>query len=316
MASFLGFTPEYFQVKKKGGCSQFEVMIAYLGGSAFQTVVDNPVTAYRQLVQQYAKDVKGNVVDPTVARSEANAVFKKSPIGASLSGLGPRLVGVGFKRIPKFGILLGISFVMGEGGEVGLVAATGASILSAPFINPVRMIEKQQRAHFKTTGAQKPILEILKESKEANFRPLFRGTLPLVGHSLASATTGLVGQPQLKKWIQTQLSQTDLGLGAFAVGLTASAAVSPIYVIMTNPLSRLEVIMQTSSIQGKSITLFEACKEMALDTKRFGLRGMFRGQGLGIVKAIISLTMFHEGRIWCTEAFRARNERLGLIPDN
>ena len=28
---------------------------AYLGGSAIQTVGDNPVTAYRQLVQQYAR---------------------------------------------------------------------------------------------------------------------------------------------------------------------------------------------------------------------------------------------------------------------
>ena len=316
MAAALGFKPEYFQVKKKGGCSQFEVMLAYLGGSAFQTVVDNPVTAYRQLVQQYAKDVKGNVVDPSVARKEANAVFKKAPIGASLSGLGPRLVGVGFKRVPKFGILLGVSFVMGEGGDVGMVAASAASLLSAPFINPIRMIEKQQRAHFKTTGAQKPILEILKEAKEANFRPLFRGTVPLIGHSLASATTGLVGQPQLKKWIQEKLGQSNLGLSAFAVGLTASAAVSPIYVMMTNPLSRREVIMQTSAIKGKGISVIDACKEIASDTKKFGLRGMFRGQGLGIAKAIISLTMFHEGRIWCTEAFRLRNERLGLIPDN
>jgi hypothetical protein len=129
-------------------------------------------------------------VDPKVALSEANAVFKKAPVGACLSGLGPRLIGVGFKRVPKFGVLLGISFILGEGGEVGLVAATGASILSAPFINPVRMIEKQQRAYFKTTGAQKPIMDILKEAATKNYAPLFRGTVPLIGHSLASATTG------------------------------------------------------------------------------------------------------------------------------
>ena len=78
------FSTEYFQVQKSG-LSQAETMAAYLGGSAFQTVVDNPVTAYRQLVQQYAKDLKGNVVDPKVARMEANAVFKKSPVSASLS---------------------------------------------------------------------------------------------------------------------------------------------------------------------------------------------------------------------------------------
>ena len=80
-----------------------------------------------------------------------------------------------------------------------MVAATGASILSAPFINPIRMIEKQQRAYCRETKKEKPIMEILKESRAKNFRPLFRGTIPLMGHSLASATTGLVGQPQLKK---------------------------------------------------------------------------------------------------------------------
>ena len=77
---------------------------------------------------------------------------------------------------------------MQEGGEVGLVAATGASILSAPFINPIRMIEKQQRAYFKQTGKSKSIKEILKESAKKKYKPLFRGTIPLMGHSLASAT--------------------------------------------------------------------------------------------------------------------------------
>jgi hypothetical protein len=53
------------------------------------------------------------------------------------------------------------------------------------------MIEKQQRAYFKETGASKPVLDILRESAKHNFAPLFRGTVPLVGHSFASATTGL-----------------------------------------------------------------------------------------------------------------------------
>ncbi len=305
---------DYFTViQKKNGCTQAETMVAYLGGSAFQTIVDNPVTAYRQLVQQYAKDLEGNAVDPKLARSEANAVFKANPVGASLSGLGPRLVGVGFKRIPKFGILLGISFALGEGGEVGYVAATGASIFSAPFINPIRMIEKQQRAYFKQTGAEKPIMDILRESARANYRPLFRGTIPLMGHSLASATTGLVGQPQLQKYIQSELGKSG-SMSQFATSLISSAAVSPIYIVMTNPLSRLEVIMQTSSIQGKSISLPAAMKEIAADTAQFGLRGIFRGQGIGIVKAIISLTMFHQGRIWCTDKFKERNESLGRLP--
>ena len=238
--------------------------------------------------------------------------LKKSPVSASLSGLAPRLVGVGFKRVPKFGFLLGISYIMEEGGEVSLLAATGASIFSAPFINPIRMIEKQQRAYFKQTGGSKPILEILKESAVKNYKPLFRGTIPLMGHSLASATTGLVGQPKLQKYIQKELgSKTQLG--TFTSGLISSAIVSPIYVLMTNPLSRLEVIMQTSSIKGKSISLTDAIKEVAHDSKKFGLRGVFRGQGIGIAKAIVSLTMFHQGRLYLTDCFKDRNEKLGRI---
>ena len=298
------FSGDYFKVQPNG-ISQFQTMIAYLGGSAFQTVVDNPVTAYRQLVQQYAKDLDGKVVDPKVSRLEANKVFRQHPVSASLSGLGPRLVGVGLKRIPKFGSLLGISFLIKE-EEVGLLAATGASILSAPFINPVRMIEKQQRAYFKQTGHEKSVILILKESRQFNFKPLFRGTVPLMGHSLASATTGLVGQPQLQKYIQGQLGEKT-HMSTFASGLVASAAVSPIYVAMTNPLSRLEVIMQTSDIDKKPIGIRRALYEVMLDTKQFGLRGLFRGQGIGIVKAIISLTMFHQGRIYLTDHFKRSN---------
>ena len=52
-------------------------------------------------------------------------------------------------------------------------------------------------------------------------------------------------------------------------------------VVVTNPLSRLEVIMQTNSIKGKSISIFEACGEMAADMAKFGLSGIFRGQGIG-----------------------------------
>mmetsp|Transcript_3372 Transcript_3372/g.3815 ORF Transcript_3372/g.3815 Transcript_3372/m.3815 type:complete len:317 (+) Transcript_3372:418-1368(+) len=299
---------DYFKVQPHG-LSQFQTMTAYLGGSAFQTVMDNPVTAYRQLVQQYAKDLQGNQVDPKVATNEARAVFRANPVAASMSGVGPRLVGVGFKRVPKFGFLLGISF-MTQNPEPGMLAATGASILSAPFINPIRMIEKQQRAYFKQTGAVKPITDILKESAAKNFQPLFRGTIPLMGHSLASATLGLVGQPKLQKKVQKELGQKG-GFGRTASGLVASAVVSPIYVFVTNPLSRLEVIMQTSSIKGKSISVVEAVKEMSKDMTQFGLRGAFRGQGIGIFKAVISLTLFHEGRLFCQDRFRDYNVQKG-----
>jgi len=303
---------DYFTVKK-GGLSQAQTMTAYLGGSAFQTIIDNPITAYRQLVQQYAKDLAGKPVDPKIAAEEAKSIFRAQPINASLSGLGPRLIGVGFKRVPKFGILLGISFFIGEDGEVGTTAAFGASILSAPFINPIRMIEKQQRAFFKQTGKEKAIMEILKESAAANFKPLFRGTIPLMGHSMASALLGLVGQPKIQKYIQKELGSRTT-LGNFASLVIASAVVSPIYVVVTNPLSRLEVIMQTNKISGNSISVGQAIKEVIHDSKTFGLRGIFRGQGIGVAKAIISLTMFHQGRIMLQDSFRSYNERNNLIP--
>jgi hypothetical protein len=135
-----------------------------------------------------------------------------------------------------------------------------------------------------------------------------------MGHSLASATTGLVGQPQLQAWINGKINEGNLGIGQFAANMISSALVSPIYILMTNPLSRLEVIMQTNSMKGKSITLREAIATVVQDSKEFGLRGVFRGQGIGIAKAIVSLSMFHQGRIWCTEWFRERNEKLGRIP--
>lgn len=167
-----------------------------------------------------------------------------------------------------------------------------------------------QRAYFRQTGHTKPIVEIIKESAAQNFKPLFRGTIPLMGHSLASALLGLVGQPRLQKYIQKEVGDKT-SLGRSATGFIASAVVSPIYVFVTNPLSRLEVIMQTNSIQGKPISVVEACKEVARDSAKFGLRGIFRGQGIGIGKAIISLTLFHEGRMWLQDAFKAYNIKNG-----
>merc|ERR1719439_563341 len=104
----------YYEVNKRTHISPFQNLCAYLGGSAIQTVGDNPVTAYRQLVQQYAKNLDGVTVDPKVATAEANAVFLRSPISASLSGLWPRLIGVLLKRVPKFGFLLGYGVLVGE----------------------------------------------------------------------------------------------------------------------------------------------------------------------------------------------------------
>lgn len=294
---------DYFQVGPSG-ISPFQCMLAYLGGSAIQTIVDNPLTSYRQLVQAYSKSTENVIVDPKTARDEARAVFMRSPVSTCVSGLTPRLVGVGFKRVPKFGFFLGYSYIVGE-NTPSLAAATMASIMSAPFINPIRMIEKQQRVSLRTTGLQTPVMDIIRESAKQNFIPLFRGTVPLMGHSLASATLGLVGQPKLQKHIQKQLG--DNGVGQTVANLGASAFVAPIYVTLTNPLSRLEVIMQTQRIDKKPIILRNALTELSSDLREFGMRGVFRGQGLGICKAIVSLTVFHEGRIWLSNVFVWQN---------
>lgn len=299
---------DYFRVRENG-LSPFHTMAAYLGGSAIQTVGDNPVTAYRQLVQQYAKDAAGKMVRPEVAAEEAKKVFRASPLTASLSGLWPRMVGVLFKRIPKFGFLLGYTYVTGK-TEPGVAAATFASIFSAFAINPIRMVEKQQRAAIRETGKERSVASIVRESAKQNFLPLFRGTVPLMGHSLASALLGLVGQPKLQKEIQKQVG-ANTAMGSSAANLIASAVVSPIYVVVTNPLSRLEVIMQTASLSGKRITTMEAVKEIGTDIKQFGAAGMFRGQGVGIGKAILSLTLFHEGRLFLMRQIKERNVRNG-----
>jgi hypothetical protein len=285
--------------------SQTQLMSAYMIGSLVQTTLDNPVTSFRQLTQQLVKGTDNKFLTPSQATNEAIQVFKKHPIQSSLSGLTPRLTGVFLKRIPKFASFLGFSYVMKE-KDPSLLSATVASIVSSPFINPIRMIEKQQRVNLKTTGKIKPVMEILKESYSKKFEPLFRGTIPLIGHSLASATTGLVGQPQLQKYIEKELG-TKTTFSSVTTNLISSCIVSPIYVVMTNPLSRLEVIMQTSSIKNKSISLSEAIKEIGSDMKSNGFSGLFRGQGIGMVKAIISLTTFHLGRTYAIDGFKYYN---------
>lgn len=55
----------------------------------------------------------------------------------------------------------------------------------------------------------------------------------------------------------------------------------------------------------------EAVKEMFADMTAFGLRGVFRGQGIGIAKAVISLSLFHEGRHFLQDQLKAYNVKHG-----
>lgn len=291
-------------METKGKLTKWESFMAYMGGSVIQITLDNPITSYRQLIQQYAKDSTGTMVHPKIAREQANQVFAKSPVSASLSGIVPRLLGASSKSAPKFGFFWGITALTGQ-SEPNMISAIGASIFSAYCVNPIRMIEKQQRVELKNTGTIKSMSSIIKEAEKYNFKPLFRGTTPLIAHSAASATTGLVGQPKLQKIIQGKLSATNsdsmFSLSKSTANIIASALVSPIYVIITNPLSRLEVIMQTNSISSPAVKLSDAVKELVTDSKQFGLRGAFRGQAIGMGKAVISLSLFHEGRMFCEQ---------------
>ena len=53
---------------------------------------------------------------------------------------------------------------------------------------------------------------------------------------------------------------------------------------------------------------------MAADMAEFGLRGVFRGQAIGIGKAVVSLSLFHEGRMFLARQFKASNEAAGKVP--
>ena len=51
-------------------------------------------------------------------------------------------------------------------------------------------------------------------------------------------------------------------------------------------------ISSKASIKGSSISTTQAIKELVFDMKKFGMSGIFRGQGIGILKGII-LSLIH-----------------------
>ena len=67
-------------------------------------------------------------------------------------------------------------------------------------------------------------------------------------------------------------------------------------------------------ILGFFTDMVDAVKELGADMAKFGMAGVFRGQGIGIAKAIVSLTLFHEGRLWLTRVFKDRNKANGWVP--
>ena len=67
--------------------------------------------------------------------------------------------------------------------------------------------------------------------------------------------------------------------------------------------------MQTSHISEKRISMIEAVRELKVDYCKHGMKGLCRGSGIGVLKAIISLTSFHEGRQFCTDRWKKYNQK-------
>lgn len=153
---------DYFTINKTSGLSPFQSTLTYLGASTVQIILDNPITSYYLLIQQYAKDKQGNLVSPTDTKKTVNNMFIRNPVNVAMSGLKPRLVSVLFKRVPRFSILVGYDYLNGGSGQPGVAAVVAASLLTTPFLNPIKMIEKQQRISLKKTGEQQDIREIIR----------------------------------------------------------------------------------------------------------------------------------------------------------
>jgi hypothetical protein len=277
--------------------NDFHVTTSYVAGVFLKTIIDNPFTTYRQYIQQFATNTDGRLLSTEVSRNEARSLFLKYPITSCTSGITPRIIGICGKAVPKFVTFVGVNRIMdGPGHKPSVIHAAVSSLLTAPIINALRMIEKQQRSEIRTTGKVKSIRNILKESSNTYFRPLLRGFTPLLGHSFISTSLALVGQPKMQSKLETTLKNTGIEK-RFICNLLASTIISPIYVTLTNPLARMEVIMQTKSAALTPISLRDTIRLIFDDSRTFGIRGLFRGNGIGILKAIIALTSFHEGRM-------------------
>ncbi len=289
---------DYFSVKKND-ISNFQLMLCYISASSFTIMFDNPLTVYRQMIQQSS-------FDPKLTQEKAKQMFFKSPVNVAFSGITPRLFGIFLKKFPVYGILSSVCYLRNEKEVISATSTMISGVLSTSIINPIRFIEKQQRSSLLENGNKKSIRSILKKSSELHFRPLYRGIIPHIGHSVVSSSLGLCGQPKLQKYITKQL-QTKSKMGDFTANILASCCVSPFYVIVTNPLTRMEVMMQTTPISKQVPTLLETIQLLKLDYQKFGMKGFMRGQTVGIVKAVVHLTIFHQIRLFLIEKTKSYN---------
>lgn len=151
----------------------------------------------------------------------------------------------------------------------GHLSAIFSGVFSSPIVCPLKVIEKRKRSGISVVDSLR--------------RPLtmFRGIGPVILHSSLSTTLRLVEQPRLKKLLGES-------------NLASSALISAAYIFVTNPLSRLEIIIQTGPMGRDTIRTREALRLISRDILVNGCLGMFRGQGISLLGATISLFTFHE----------------------
>lgn len=278
----------YFDTQKDG-ISNFQIMCCYMASASVTVFMDNPFSVYRQLTQQ-------SILDPQMTKGEVKKTFSKSPLTVAFSGISPRLLGIFLKKVPVFGLLSGITYLRNEKESVSFVSVMYSSFLSAIIINPVRFIEKQQRSCLLKDGTKKSISSIFKDSSNQKFKPFYRGLLPHISHSMISGCLALSGQSKLQKIISRKI-RTKSFLSEMTSNLLSSCLISPIYVILTNPITRIETIIQTAPIKKSAPSLKDCIVTIKQDYSKYGFHALFRGQGVGIIRAIVHLTIFHQARM-------------------
>jgi hypothetical protein len=172
----------YFTVRENG-ISHFQLMMCNISASSFSILFDNPISVYRQMIQQSS-------MEPKYARQAAQSRFRQSPLTVGFTGITPRISGILLKKFPVFGILSTISHVRNE-NEISPTTSLISGTLAAVVINPIRFIEKQQRSKFLSTGEKVSIAQIFKESYARSLTPFLRGIVQHMGHSVFSSLVGL-----------------------------------------------------------------------------------------------------------------------------
>ena len=273
---------------------QFKKFLCLLSSSMIQAIADNPFTSYRQLLQQYTKDINGNYINPSLTNQKVRKIFLKNPINVAFSGLKVRLIGNFIKRVPKFGLILGYN---GNKKNIGLDSILFAAIFASPFVNPVRFIEKQQRINLDKCSKEVSAKLILKKCKNQYYLPLFRGMIPLISHTFISTSLGIFYQNKIQQNIyKKNLFNSDYG-NRLTSNILSSVIISPLYITLTNPIERIETMIQVQNIEKPKMKINNVINEYIKDVKLNGLKGFLRGQGAGIGKAVVSLTVFHETRM-------------------